>query len=87
MITTYEVRNVLRVYGNHLKRKSSSHFEESGAVQYGSVDLVDISMTARRKQMLSQISNRLISGMAPSTHEGAEEDQQLQAPNLLTSEG
>ncbi|PKN65450.1 MAG: hypothetical protein CVU57_10045 [Deltaproteobacteria bacterium HGW-Deltaproteobacteria-15] len=86
LITTYEVRNVLRVYGNHLKRRSSQ-FEEAGAVSYGSVDLVDISMSARRKQMLNQISNRLISGMAPTTYENTDDDQQAPAPNLLVSEG
>jgi hypothetical protein len=86
LITTYEVRNVLRVYGNHLKRKSSQ-FEDSGSVSHGSVDLVDISMSARRKQMLTQISNRLISGMAPSTHGSRDEDQQVSAPKLLTNEG
>lgn len=86
MITTYEVRNVLRVYGNHLKRKSSQ-FEDNGTVPQGSADLVDISMSARRRQMLNQISNRLISGMAPPTHGNTEEDQQIPASKLLTSEG
>lgn len=86
MVTTFEVRNVLRVYGNHLKRKSSQ-FENIGAGPHGSVDLVDISMSARRRQMLNQISNRLISGMAPSTHEKTDEDQPVPASKLLTSEG
>jgi hypothetical protein len=64
VITTYEVRNVLRIYGNHLKKRSI-HPGESEILPYTPPDLVDISMDARRKQMLSQMSNQLISQIVP----------------------
>lgn len=82
MITTYEVRNVLRVYGNQLKKKNSQG-EDSGSVTYEAVDLVDISMSARRKQMLSQISNQLISTISSPFEKNPEEEQQDPAPKLL----
>ncbi len=86
MITTSEVRNVLRVYGDHLRKKSQ--FEEKAEGQYGSSDLVEISMGARRKQMLSQISNQLISKVAPSFYEKDIEGERLiPASKLLVSEG
>ncbi len=86
MITTYEVRNVLRVYGDHLKKKSQ--FEEKSDLQNGPSDLVDISIGARRKQMLSQMSNQLISRVAPSLYENnVGEKQQLPASKLLVSQG
>lgn len=85
MITTYEVRNVLRVYGDHLKKKSGQ-FEEGSELPHGSVDLVDISMTARRRQMLNQISNQLISRVSsPSYEKGNIEAQQYPAPKLLVT--
>jgi hypothetical protein len=81
LITIYEVRNVLRVYGNKLKRKSTQ-VENSGAMIYDSVDLVDISMSARRRQMLSQISNQLISKMAPGIAKNRELEQQVPASKI-----
>jgi hypothetical protein len=84
LITTYEVRNVLRVYGNQLKRKSSQ-FDDSGSVTYGSVDLVDISMGARRRHLLSQISNQLISRITPAGERDREEEQQDPASKLLSN--
>ena len=64
MITTYEVRNVLRIYGNHLKKRSIQP-GESGSLPYTPSDLVDISMDARRRQMVSHMSNQLISQIVP----------------------
>jgi hypothetical protein len=68
VITTYEVRNVLRIYGNHLKKRSIQP-GESEILPYTPSDSVDISMDARRKQMLSQMSNQLISQIVPMTDE------------------
>ncbi len=85
MITTYEVRNVLRVYGNQLKRRSSQ-YEAAGSLNYGSVDLVDISMSARRRHLLSQISNQLISKVLPAIEKETEDEQHAPASKLLTSE-
>lgn len=59
-ITTYQIRNVLRSYGNQLKRKSSVA-EDSEVPAHMRSDFVEISVEARRKQALNQLSNRLIS--------------------------
>jgi hypothetical protein len=86
LITTYEVRNVLRVYGNHLKKRST-HVEEI-STSSGSVDLVDISMSARRRQMLSRISHQLISALTPEVHGNLDrEEQTVSAPELLMNQG
>ena len=72
MITTYQIRNVLRVYGDQLRRKSSS-IQESVRPNKQPTDLVDISIDARRKQMVNQMSNHLISQITPHDHrEGAD---------------
>jgi hypothetical protein len=68
LITTYEIRNVLRVYGNQLKKRSI-RLEESVGLPYTPVDMVDISIDARRRQMLSQMSNQLISQVVPMAYE------------------
>jgi len=68
LITTYEIRNVLRVYGNQLKKRSI-RLEESVGLPYAPADMVDISIDARRRQMLSQMSNQLISQVSPTAYE------------------
>lgn len=68
MITTYQIRNVLRVYGNQLKRRSAL-VEDSLLPAQQQADLVDISIDARRRQMVSQMSSRLISTIAPRGEE------------------
>ncbi|MEW6669205.1 MAG: DVU0524 family FlgM-associated protein [Thermodesulfobacteriota bacterium] len=75
MITTYEVRNVLRIYGNHLKKRSI-RAEESESLPYAPSDLVDISMDARRRQMVSQMSNHLISQIIPAGREGRSDERE-----------
>ena len=75
MITTYDVRNVLRIYGNHLKKRSI-HPGESESLPYSPSDLVDISMDARRKQMLTQMSNQIISQIVPMGHERRSEERE-----------
>lgn len=61
MITTYQIRNVLRIYGNQLKKKTL--LLEDTALKTDQVsdisDIVDISLGARRKQMMNQISNNI----------------------------
>lgn len=86
MITTYEVRNVLRVYGNQLKKRSS-HLEE-GPAPSGPADLVDISMSGRRRQMLSRISHQLISALTPGV-QGARNHEETTVPaqELLVNQG
>jgi hypothetical protein len=68
MITTYQIRNVLRVYGNQLKKKSL-HWQGGHDMTHKPDDLVDISIDARRKQKLNEMSNDLISQMTPSSGE------------------
>lgn len=59
-ISTYQIRNVLRIYGNQLKRRST--LLDSGVEPVKpSADFVDISVEARRRQVLNQLSQQLIS--------------------------
>ena len=64
MITTNQIRSVLRVYGDQLKRRGSS-IQDSVRPNQQSVDLVNISIDARRKQMVNEMSNHLISQITP----------------------
>ena len=69
MITSYQVRNVLRIYGNQLKKKTlpiKTSIEPSGYHP----DFVDISMEARKKQMIGQISSNIISQIDPKISQG-----------------
>jgi len=68
MITTYQIRNVLRVYGNQLKKKSV-HWQDGHDMDHKLNDLVDISIEARRKQKLNEMSHELILQMTPSKKE------------------
>ncbi len=58
-ITTYQIRNVLKTYGNQLKRRANVA-EDSVLPIQSSADLVDISIEARKRQVLSQLSSKLI---------------------------
>jgi hypothetical protein len=58
-ISTYQIRNVLRVYGNQLKKRSNFLDGGINPVQPSS-DFVEISVEARRRQVLSQLSDRLV---------------------------
>lgn len=60
MITTYQIRNVLRVHGDQLKRRNTQVRDSVDAGQQRP-DFVNISIEAKRKQMLSEMSNHLIS--------------------------
>lgn len=63
-ITTYQIRNVLRTYGNQLKRRTSMPKGSVVPIQ-PSPDSVDISIEARKRQVLSQLSAKLISQVSP----------------------
>ncbi len=63
-ITTYQIRNVLRTYGNQLKRRTGMPKGSISPIQ-ASPDSVDISIEARKRQVLSQLSAKLISQVAP----------------------
>ena len=60
MITTSQIRNVLRIYGDQLKKRSPD-IREGGEQTAQFSDFVDISIDARRKQTLNQMSDHLIS--------------------------
>ena len=62
MITTYQIRSVLRIYGDQLKKKSALLQGELEPPRQ-TADLVNISIEARRKQRLSQMSDHLISSV------------------------
>ena len=65
MITTYQIRNVLRVYGNQLKKKTLPIQDSVEPARY-SCDIVDISTAARRKQMFNGLSEDIISRISRS---------------------
>ncbi len=68
MITTHQIRDVLRVYGDHLKRRSELEQNSLEGTQQ-STDFVDISIEARSKQMLNKISDNLISQITPKGYQ------------------
>jgi hypothetical protein len=67
MITTHQIRSVLKVYGNQLKRRSELEQNSLEGTQQSN-DLVDISIEARRKQMVNQMSDNLISQITPKDY-------------------
>ena len=68
MITTHQIRSVLRTYGDQLKKRSALE-QNSVETPQQYTDFVDISVEARRKQMLSQMSNNLISQITPKGYQ------------------
>ena len=74
MITTNQIRSVLRVYGDQLKRRGS-FIQDSVRPNQQSVDLVSISIDARRKQMVNEMSNHLISQITPHDHQDETEGE------------
>ena len=85
MITTNQIRNVLRVYGSQLKKRNTSLKEEGDAAQHPTT-FVDISIEARKKQMLSQVSNDLISQITPKSNEHHNADQNIVGDLISESE-
>ena len=74
MITTHQIRSVLRVYGDQLKRRGS-FIQDSVRPNQQSVDMVSISIDARRKQMVNEMSNHLISQITPHDHQEESEGE------------
>ena len=68
MITTYQIRNVLRIYGNQLKKRAILS-RDSTAPSNQPADFVDISVEARRKQMFDKISNNIMSQITKNNHQ------------------
>lgn len=67
MITTHQIRNVLRIYGDQLKKRSLI-VQGNQTPAHRSADMVTISMDARRKQMVTEMSSQLISQITPLDH-------------------
>ncbi len=59
MITTYQIRNVLRIYGNQLKKKAMIA-NEGASVKKKSVDVIDISGEAREKDVLRKMTDKVV---------------------------
>ncbi len=68
MITTYQIRNVLRIYGNQLKKRTMLMHESAASIKQPS-DFVDISVEARKKQMYAQISDNLVSQITRNNYQ------------------
>lgn len=60
MVTTHQIRNVLRVYGNQLKRRNTLVHETLEPDRRFN-DRVDISQEARHKEALNRMSERVVS--------------------------
>lgn len=74
MVTTHQIRNVLRVYGNQLKRRNSL-VQESLEPDRRYTDRVDISAEARHRQALNKMSRRVISQIPVPFSDGKVEGQ------------
>ena len=68
MITTYQIKNVLRIYGDQLQKRSPN-IKEAGEQSTQFSDFVDISIDARRKQTLNQMTDHLISQVNRSDYQ------------------
>ncbi len=64
-ISAYQIRNVLRTYRKQLKHRMTVPHDDMDPMQLLSTS-VDISIEARRRQVLSQFSAELIAQVAPS---------------------
>ena len=59
MITTYQIRNVLRIYGNQLKKKAMIA-SEGTSVKKKPVDVINISGEARQKDVLRKMTDKIV---------------------------
>lgn len=81
MITTYQIRNVLRTYGNQLKKRTML-LQESAPQKEQPSDFISISVEARKKQMCNRISNNVVSQITrnnnqPFTQENMIKDEPM----------
>jgi hypothetical protein len=63
-ISAYQIRNVLRTYRNQLKHQMTVPHDDMDLIQLLSSS-VDISIEARRRQVLSQLSTKLMAKVTP----------------------
>lgn len=59
MITTYQIRNVLRIYGNQLKKKAAIA-SEGANIKKKPVDVISISGEARQKDVLRKVTDKIV---------------------------
>ena len=59
MITTYQIRNVLRIYGNQLKKKAMIA-DEGTSEKKKPLDVINISGEARQKDVLRKMTDKLV---------------------------
>jgi hypothetical protein len=59
LISTYQIRNVLRVYGNDLKKRTMIIQESCDGKKQPS-DSISISDEARNKEVLNRISDKIV---------------------------
>ena len=59
MISAYQIRNVLRVYGNDLKKRTMIFHESSDEKKQPS-DSISISDEARKKEVLNRLSDKIV---------------------------
>lgn len=79
MVTTHQIRNVLRVYGNQLKRRNAL-VQESLEPDRRYTDRVDISAEARHREAVNKMSRRVISQIPIPSNEGKAVEQGVGVP-------
>jgi hypothetical protein len=59
LITTYQIRNVLRIYGNQLKKRAVIA-NEGPSLTKKSVDVISISGEARQKDVRRKMTDKIV---------------------------
>lgn len=59
MISTYQIRNVLRIYGNQLKKKAVIA-NEGTLIKIKPADFISISGEARQKDVLRKMTDKIV---------------------------
>ena len=72
MITTYQIRNVLRIYGNQLKKKAMIA-NEGTPVKKKPVDVINISGEARQKDVLRKMTGKMVTQLTANDTQVTEE--------------
>jgi hypothetical protein len=68
VISTYQIRNVLRVYGNDLKKKAMI-LNSNREGKEMSPDSISISEEARKKEVINRISNNIVTQITKNDYE------------------
>ena len=72
MVTTYQIRNVLRIYGNQLKKKAVIA-SEGTSVKKKHIDVISISGEARQKDVLRNVTDKIVTQLTGSDWQTTEE--------------